>query len=179
MVDGEEAQIVEAFARSLDNIAGKVIGKDERKNSSIEVEGLKRGLAKRKGRWLACLDTTDSRSINGLLRAVYSVTGLSDKCENGWILVTPRRGQPRLWNKIARDQRLLQGCLSEEDTMIVLWRLVRVIGTDKADDQAVRVKIEKLKEKSWDEYSAMKELCSRNGAHSLGGLLRALVQAGT
>ena len=68
---------------------------------------------------------------------------------------------------------------SEEDAMIVIWRQVRVIGTDEANDRAVLSEIEKMKEKNWDEYSAMKEFCSRNGSHSLGGLPLALVPAGT
>ena len=146
VVDGEEVQVVEKLARLHGSLSGKVIGKEERKNPNIVVEGLKRALAKREGRWLLCLDNADSRNINGLLSAMCGITGSLDERENRWIIVTSRQGQPRIWDEMTLDQRLLLGCLSEEDAMIVIWRQVRVIGTDKANDRAVLSEIEKGKE---------------------------------
>ena len=178
VVDGEEAEVIEALARLHDYLTGKVIGNEERKNPNIVVEGLKRALAKRMGRWLLCLDNADSKNINGLLSAVCGMTASPEKRKDGWILVTSRQGQPRVWDSMKGEQRLLLGCLSEEDAMIVLWRQVRMIRTDEADDKAVMDEIEKLGEENCNEYSAMKELCSRNWTHSLGGLPLALVQAG-
>ena len=107
------------------------------KDPNIVVEGLKRALSKRKELCLLCLKNADNRNTNGLLSAVCSIPVSLDKRENGWILVTSRQGQLRIWDKMKVDQRLFLGCLSEEDAMIVLWRQVKVIGTDKADDQAV------------------------------------------
>ena len=103
VVDAKEAEVIEGLARLHDNLTGKVIGKEERRDPNTVVEGLKRALAKRKGRWLLCLDNADSRNINGLLSAVCGITASPEKRKHGWILVTSRQGQPRVWDTMKEE----------------------------------------------------------------------------
>ncbi len=178
-VDGGVADVVDSLANLVEKIIGKAISEEERKNPNAIVEALKRALFQRKGqgRWLLCLDNADNSDVSGLLNGICAIAGPSRA--NGWIVVTSRQGQPRTWNRMKADQKLVLQSLSEEDSMLVLWRQIQVIETDDADDDAVLAEINKLKEEKPVEYYALKELCDDNAEHGLGGLPLALVQAGT
>ncbi len=97
---------------------------------------------------------------------------------NGWVVVTSRQGQPHVWSEMTSDQKLVLKPLCVEDAMVALWRQVRKMKTDIADDNRVINTIKELERDNAKEYRALNELCGDEEGCSLGGLPLALFQAG-
>ncbi len=175
-VDGDVRDVLGALAGLVEKITRRKMSEEEHQNPNLVIAALKQALGQRQGRWLLCLDNADNSEVNGVLNGVCTIAGTQ---ENGWVVVTSRQGQPRVWNRMKDDQKLVLEPLCVEDAMMALWRQGRVIENDDADDSRVMADINKLKEEDQVEYYALKELCGDDGAHSLGGLPLALVQAGS
>ena len=179
VVDGEEAQVIEALARLHKNLNGKVIGKKERKNPNIVVERLKHALAKRVSRLQLFLDNAGSRSINRLLSVVCGTTVSPEKPKDGWILATTARAIEGM-GQYERRSEIMTGLFGRRRCNDCAWRRVRAIRTDETDETDIKMdEIGKREGRDSNEYSELKQLCCRNPAYSLGRLPFALVHGGT
>ena len=176
-VDGGEKDVIGSLAGLADKLAGRKMDEEERQNGNLVVAALQRGLDKREGRWLLCLDNADDSKVGGILNEVCGIAGRTP--EKGWVVVTSRQGQPHIWSRMKSEQKLVLGPLCAEDAMVALWRQIQKIETWDVDDDGVMNTIKELERDEVHEYQALKELCGDEGACSLGGLPLALVQAGS
>ncbi len=176
-VDGGERNVIGSLAKLAEKLNSRKMDEEERRNPNLVVAALKQGLDRRKGRWLLCLDNADDSKVSGILNEVCGLAGGGR--ENGWVAVTSRQGQPYIWNRMKSEQKLVLEPLCVKDAMVALWRQIRKIETDVADDDEVMNTIKDLEKDYMDEYRALEELCGDEGSCSLGGLPLALVQAGT
>ncbi len=176
-VDGGERDVIESLAKLAEKLTQKKMDEDERRNGNLVVAAWKQGLDEREGRWLLCLDNADDKKVSGILNEVCVIPRVTRG--NGWVVVTSRQGQPHIWSRMKKDQKLVLEPLSVEDAMVALWRQIQKIETGDADDDGVMNAIEELERDDIGEYQALKELCADEGACGLGGLPLALVQAGT
>ena len=90
-----------------------------------------------------------------------------------------RQGQPLIWDLMKSEQKLALEPLCAEDAMVALWRQIRKMERDDADDCKVMSEINELKSIDQAEYRALKKLCGDDNGCGLGGLPLALVQAGS
>ena len=174
--DGGERDVIESLAGLAEKLIRRKMEEEERRNPNLVVAALKQGLDKREGRWLLCLDNADSSKLSSILNEVCSIADGTQG--NGWVVVTSRQGQPYIWGEMKSEQKLVLKPLCAEDAMVVLWRQIRRIGTEVADDDEVMGEVKELERIDADEYHALKELCGDDREHSLGGLPLALQQAG-
>ncbi len=77
-----------------------------------------------------CLDNADDGKVSGVLNEVCEIAGGCPR--NGWVVMTPRQGQPHIWNRMKMDQRLVLEPVCAEDAMVVLRRQIRNI--EKGDE---------------------------------------------
>ncbi len=124
-----------------------------------------------------CLDNADDSIVSGILNEVCGIAG--EMQGKGWIVVTSRQDQHHLWSRMKSKQKLVLEPLCVEDAMVALWRHIRKIEVNEADDDRVMNEIKELKRSDAAEYRALEELCGDERGFSLGGLPLALVQAGT
>ncbi len=111
-------------------------------------------------------------------RILNEVCGIATEMQgNGWV-VTSRQGQPHVWSRMKREQKMVLEPLPVEDAMVALWRQIRKIETGETDDGTVMKAVKELKKGDTDEYQALTELCGDDGVCSFAGLPLALVQAG-
>ncbi len=176
-VDGGVRDVTVSLARLVEKLTLRQMSEEERQNANSVIASLKQGLAQKQGRWLLCLDNADDNKVSGILRDVCDLG--EPMRQNGWVLVTSRQGQPRVWAGMKSDQKLILEPLCAEDAMVGLWRQSKVMKIGDSDDDGVKEEIKKLEGVDPDEYRALEELCGDGGNYSLGGLPLALVQAGT
>ena len=176
-VDGCERDAIRSLAELAEKLTRRRMREEERRNPNMVLTALKKGLDGRNGRWLLCLDNADDSKVSGILNEVCGMARATRG--NGWIVVTSRQGQPHIWNRMKRDQKLVLGPLCAEDAMVALWRQIQKIEMGDADDAEVINSIKELERDNAKEYRALKELCGDEGGCCLGGLPLALVQAGT
>ncbi len=176
-VDGGDKNVIESLSRLAEKLTRRKMDEEERRNRNLVVAALKQGLGEREGRWLLCLDNADDSTVSGILN---EVCGIAEGTRgNGWIVVTSRQGQPHIWSRMKRDQKLVLKPLRAEDAIVALWRQVQKIEAVEADDDGVMKDVKKLESADPEEYRALKELCGDERTCSLGGLPLALVQAGS
>ncbi len=175
-IDGGEMDGIRSLARLAEKLTGRKMDEEERRNGNLVVAALKQGLDGREARWLLCLDNADDSKVCGVLNEVCGIA--REMRGNGWVVVTSRQGQPHIWDEMISEQKLVLEPLCAKDAMVGLWRKVRKIRTDVAEDDGVMNAIKELERTDVPEYRALKELCADEGECSLGGLPLALVQAG-
>ncbi len=95
---------------------------EEHQNQNLVVATLKQGLNETEGRWLSCMDNADNSKLSGIL---------NDVCG------TSRQGQPHVWSSMRSEQKLVLEPLCARDAMVALWRQIRKIEANDADDDGV------------------------------------------
>ena len=176
-VDGGEKDVIGSLAGLAEKLTQRKMSEDERRNGTLVVASLEQGLGKRQGRWLLGLDNADDSKVRGILNEVCGLAGPSGR--NGWVVVTSRQGQPHVWDRMKREQKLNLDPLCTGDAMVALWRQIRKMETADADDDIVMKEIKELEGGNEAEYRALKKLCGDDSGEGLGGLPLALVQAGS
>lgn len=68
--------------------------------------------------------------------------------------------------------------LSEEEAMLVLWRMKETLDTEEVSDKVANVQLERFEQENSVEFGALQELCVSDWSYSLAELPLALVQAG-
>ncbi len=176
-LDGDVRDAVGSLAGLAEKLTRRKMSEEERRNANLVISELKEGLAQRQGRWLLCLDNADDSRVSGVLNEVCVLAGPSRG--DGWVVVTSRQGQPHIWDRMKSEQKLTLEPLCAEDAMVALWRQIRKIERDDADDSKVISEINELKGVHQAEYCALKKLCGDVDGHGFGGLPLAIVQAGS
>ncbi len=176
-VDGNLRDVIGSLARLAEKLTRRKMSEEERRNANLVIAELKQGLDERQGRWLLCLDNADDSRVSGILNEVCGIAVPSRG--NGWIVVTSRQGQPHIWDRMKSEQKLTLEPLCAEDAMVALWRQIRKIEWNDADDCKVMSEINELKSVHQAEYCVLKKLRGDDDGHGLGGLPLAIVQAGS
>ena len=100
-VDGGATDVMESIARLAEKLIERKMSDDERRDANLVVAALKLGLHERQGMWLLCLNNADNWKVSGILNEVCRIAGPSRG--NGWVVVTSRQSQPRVWAGMKED----------------------------------------------------------------------------
>ncbi len=86
-----------------------------------------------------------SASVKRVARTAEFVADAA-KCVamNRWVIVNLRQGQPHIWSRTKSEQKLVLEPLRTEDVMVGLWRQIRKIEMNDADDGGVMNLIKEL-----------------------------------